>query len=317
MGRELRRVPLDFDWPLNERWKGFCNPHYTAEKCEACDSTGYSTVAKRLHDQWYGYAPFSPEDRGSVPLTPDHPGVRAFAERNVAYAPDFYGVGERALLRESQRLCELWNAQWSHHLNADDVGALVAAGRLMDFTHTWSKETGWKPKEPAYIPTPQEVNDWSLHGVGHDSINHWRCIKAECERLGETHTCAVCDGDGEIWPSEEAHKLYEAWEEYDPPEGEAYQIWETVSEGSPISPPFASPEALARYMAGKKWGADDGTPYETWLAFIRGPGWAPSMVMAAGKMMSGVVASVDHLGVRRQKPSRGWSRHVRRLKAAA
>ena len=27
MGRELRRVPLDFNWPLNKVWEGFCNPH--------------------------------------------------------------------------------------------------------------------------------------------------------------------------------------------------------------------------------------------------------------------------------------------------
>lgn len=38
MGREIRRVPLDFDWPLNERWKGFVNPHYI--ECEACGGRG-------------------------------------------------------------------------------------------------------------------------------------------------------------------------------------------------------------------------------------------------------------------------------------
>lgn len=65
-------------------------------------------------------------------------------------------------------------------------------------------------------------------------------------------------------------------------------MWETVSEGSPISPVFATPEELARHMAATRWGADRGTPYETWLAFIRGPGWAPSMVGTSGRLMNGV-----------------------------
>ena len=26
MGREIRRVPLDFDWPLNTVWEGFLTP---------------------------------------------------------------------------------------------------------------------------------------------------------------------------------------------------------------------------------------------------------------------------------------------------
>jgi hypothetical protein len=32
-------------------------------------------------------------------------------------------------------------------------------------------------------------------------------------------------------------------------------------------------------------------PYETWLRFIHGPGWAPSMVMDANGIQSGVDAA--------------------------
>lgn len=38
MGRELRRVPLDFSWPLDKVWEGYLNPHYV--ECAACDGTG-------------------------------------------------------------------------------------------------------------------------------------------------------------------------------------------------------------------------------------------------------------------------------------
>ena len=83
-----------------------------------------------------------------------------------------------------------------------------------------------------------------------------------------------------------------SWKPTEPPAGDGYQIWETVSEGSPISPVFATPEELARHMAGTKWGADDGTPYEAWLKFILGPGWAPTGVMQGGVFENGVAASV-------------------------
>ena len=32
MGRELKRVPLDFDWPQNKVWHGYLNPYHST-KC--------------------------------------------------------------------------------------------------------------------------------------------------------------------------------------------------------------------------------------------------------------------------------------------
>jgi len=144
------------------------------------------------------------------------------------------------------------------------------------------------------VPTAAEVNDWSICGMGHDSINKWIVTEAECQRLGAPTSCEHCGGEGETWPSDEARKLYDDWERTEPPSGEGYQIWETVSEGSPISPVFVTPEALATHMAGTKWGADKGTPYESWLKFINGPGWAMSMVVQDGAVMSGVEAAVSN-----------------------
>ena len=50
---------------------------------------------------------------------------------------------------------------------------------------------------------------------------------------------------GTIWPGYQTEEEEEA---YDPPEGEGYQVWETVSEGSPVSPVFASAEELVEYL---------------------------------------------------------------------
>ena len=129
---------------------------------------GYSPHGNYLHNLWYGndpqwnpergWLPFHPERYGSVLLTPDTPAVRRFAERNVGNAPDFYGTGEQAIVREARRLAGMWNGMWCHHLNQEDVNALVAEGRLMDFTHTHTRESGWQKIEPPVTPTAAQVN---------------------------------------------------------------------------------------------------------------------------------------------------------------
>ena len=290
MGRELKRVPLDFDWPHNQAWKGFLNPHGEhSQTCRHCRGSGESEEAAKLTARWYGRAPFKPEDRGSVPFLPTDDVLRRLAARNLANAPEYYGSGEAALEREAARLCEHFNRSWSHHLNDADVAALLEDGRLMDLTHTWSREEGWQAKVPAYVPTPREVNTWSLCGFGHDSINCWAVTRAEAARLGIETACSHCRGEGSVWTSEEGKAAYEAWVREEPPTGEGYQVWETVSEGSPVSPVFETPEGLASWMASNPHGTDKGTTYEQWLAFIRGPGWAPSFISGAdGVLRSGV-----------------------------
>ncbi len=45
MGRELKRVPLDFDWPQGEGWEGYINPHY--RKCPSTHCIDGSTPARK------------------------------------------------------------------------------------------------------------------------------------------------------------------------------------------------------------------------------------------------------------------------------
>lgn len=68
-------------------------------------------------------------------------------------------------------------------------------------------------------------------------------------------------------------------------------MYENVSEGTPISPAFATPEELARWLADNEASAfgRDTAPYEWWLAVARG-GWAPSAAIVDGRMVSGVEA---------------------------
>lgn len=291
MGRQVRRVPIDFDWPLNEVWQGFLLPECLhTNKCPDCEN-GYSPAAQNLLDLWYGNAPFNPISTGSKPWRHDTPAIRARAERNLTQAPDFYGTGEAAIVREAQRLADFFNSQWAHHLHQDDVDALVAADRLVDFTHTWSRETGWQKKEPPVKPTALEVNEWSLQGLGHDGINAHIVIQARCEREGIDEHCLTCKGHGSIEKYLGQRNEVEAWEPTEPPKGEGWQLWETVSEGSPVSPVFATADGLAAWMSdperGSRW-----VPTDTARRFIDA-GWAPTGASIPGK---GFVSGVEVVG---------------------
>ena len=294
MGREVKRVPLDFDWPLETVWKGFINElHDVSWECPECGGSGESHAMSLLTGKWYGSkVQFRPEERGSTPYEPTHPKILAQARRSLEQAPDYYGTGEAALEREARRLAGHFNKGWCYHLNEDDVSALIEAERLRDFTHDWTREGGWKEKNPPYRPSAQEINEYSLAGHLPDS---WPVCKAEAKRQGiDEIYCPNCGGEGHCWPSPESKAQAEAWEPTEPPTGEGYQMWETVSEGSPISPVFATPEELARFMSETRYGADkDGTPYETWLRFIQGPGWAPSLVIGTDGVKSGVEGMVQ------------------------
>lgn len=53
MGRQIKRVALDFVWPLDEPWSGYMNPHYDAcHKCYECDGSGYSEKAQQIYNEW-------------------------------------------------------------------------------------------------------------------------------------------------------------------------------------------------------------------------------------------------------------------------
>lgn len=280
MGRELRRVPLDFNWPMKEIWPGFVNPYGKFRRqCPACGGSGYAPEAKRFHDQWYGYAPFNPVDYGATLVAIDHPRIVAIATGNLESDPDFYGVpvyGRDASLRlEVERLTDLFRGQWCHHLIQADVDALVAAGHL--------KEFGPAP------PTAADVNYQSLSSPGGPPGEHV-CIVARCGREGVPVECPGCKGEGDLWPGPEFEAMHEAWEQVPVPAGDGYQMWEDTTEGSPMSPVFATAEELARWLAdtgASSCGSMTAT-YEQWLGMIRGPGWAMDLVRRGDDVKSGV-----------------------------
>jgi hypothetical protein len=235
---------MDFGW--KGIWKGYLNP-YRSQRCPACDGSGYNPETKAIADAWY-----------------DHAGFGSRWGYDYYTAPDGSPASRRPWrIRGDCR-------RWLHDLTQDEVDALVEEGQLHDLTHAFIPGQGWQPKDPPYHPTAAEVNEWSRHGMGHDAINEHTCVEVRAKRLGVWGHCAQCGGEGEIWASEEVKAQADAWEDYEPPTGPGWQLWETTSEGSPQSPVFATPEDLA------SWCAENATLFacvtasrEKWLEMIQ------------------------------------------------
>lgn len=94
--------------------------------------------------------------------------------------------------------------------------------------------------------------------------------------------------------------------EWKPEEMMWYQVYETVSEGTPVTPPFETQAELIEYLVkhGDFWDQkrrEEGTALmacEPWTrrqaeSFVLGSGWAPSLVMHDGKIQSGVAAMAE------------------------
>jgi len=214
LSKELKRVLLNFDWPIYIVWKGYFNP-YRPTNCKLCDGSGYNPETKKLSDDWYTHLRNDGKEGWSKYLEQED--VQALIDANRLW--DFTRI---PLTLEQEGI----------------VKKRIASG-----------ENSWLPFNNGYIPSAKEVNEWSKRGFGHDSLNHHICVEARAKRLGFYGFCKLCKGKGHYWCDEKYEKLSEEWKPIDPPTGEGYQLWETTIDGSPISPVFKSLEKLCQWAA--------------------------------------------------------------------
>lgn len=260
MGRQIKRVALDFAWPLQKVWKGFVNPYPPPPSCPDCDGSGHNAATLELSRLWY-----------------DHEGFGVRWAYDYGFAPDGTPA-ERPpwrILGDCRR--------WNNKLTQDEVDALAKSGRLFDFTHEWRdgpKGRRWYQKDPPYHPTAAEVNHREDYGgplSGHDSINSWICLEVRAKRLGIWGKCDRCHGKGQLRLPRKMKKRYAGWRDYEPPSGPGWQVWETVSEGSPVSPVFASADDLIMWLV-----EHQNYSIQAAANFVLGTGWVPSMLMTDG-----------------------------------
>jgi hypothetical protein len=216
--RTVKRVPLDFDWPIDKVWIGY--EPFAATTCVECDGIGHSALAAALAGAFY------------VDKT----------------GPDGAGRG------------------WHDQLDQADVDQLVANGRLLQFTHRYDQATNqWQPT--GQRPTAAQVNTVQRSTLlVHDATNQRLLVEGRCVRLGVDPACPSCMGSGNLAAGQEPAS---SWQPVEPPTGEGWQLWETVSEGSPQTPVFATSQALAAWCAEHaSVFAGEGWSYQLWLRYI-------------------------------------------------
>lgn len=77
-----------------------------------------------------------------------------------------------------------------------------------------------------------------------------------------------------------------------------FQVYQTVSEGYPVTPPFETREELVKYLTtyGDSWDQRRGSgPWSEAAAknFVFESGWAPSMIVSSKGLQSGVEGMVE------------------------
>lgn len=178
MGRLLKRVPLDFKYPLNKTWEGYINPHY--KKCPDCDSGQSASLSALEHLVHLILVAGQDSMGGRV-----HP--------------------------------------WIQKAGIDDVGCIL---------HELSSGLAGRKCEGLF---------------GHDACDRWSATAKVVEAAGlpkDWGVCKTCGGDA-LDPT--IAEAYNAWEDFDPPAGEGFQLWENTSEGSPVSPVFETLDQLCAW----------------------------------------------------------------------
>lgn len=187
MSREVKRVPLDFDWPLNRPWDGYVQPRLP--ECQLCRGSGYTPA-------------------------------RAWLERLVTLI-----------------------------LIAGEHGA--RGGELHPYLSNLLNRPDARPPSRDMADLTRGLAGRMDEVLGHDALDRWNATAKIVSAAGldplTWGICPACGGEGyEATPEQRAQ--LDAWQRTDPPSGEGWQLWETVSEGSPITPVFATADELIEHL---------------------------------------------------------------------
>ncbi|MGW4715542.1 hypothetical protein [Nocardia sp. NPDC004260] len=271
MSREVRRVPVDFDWPLNEVWGGYLTPEkFHEERCRDCYGRGATPAHQWIERIALMLDQLVEDVADKAAGKPMHP----WLEKDT-YPP----VNRDNILAQRG----IWV----------DYEVVRPSADIIEFAQALVKDDKYERNRKIRLgPFAQNraaITRGLLRLAGMPEKWGW---------------CPTCNGHGSVekYPGQRAEA--EAWEPTEPPTGEGWQLWETVSEGSPITPVFATREGLVDHLCSPA--------YERRLTRdeaegLVAAGWVPSGVgnrngFASGEQSEGEFARIV-LGL----PERGES----------
>lgn len=261
----MRRVPLDFDWPLDKVWGGYIMPdRLKPKRCADCES-GFTAAA-----EW----------------------LRTFCSR-------IQGLGDD--IRDQRA------GKPPHPYLAEDPDPHTTRGAIDMDTKRWTEYPRLIRPSADILPVLAGLTGYAedrlLHPMAGDhSYTILAKIVAAAGLDPDTWgICTTCGGEAVIEAYEGQAADTAAWEHTEPPTGNGWQLWETVTEGSPISPVCPTAEDLAIWMSSTANPRDrDRVPYDAALRFIHA-GWAPTD--ASGPGLHGVVSGVEFVGTQQEGPT--------------
>lgn len=220
MAQMLRRVPLDFNWPLNKVWEGFVNPH--DKKCpEAAKGRCYRGMT----------------NAGEWLLAVAHL-LALIAEEAEQGRPEI-----RAHFTKGRIYPSLGLQRWvgAPRMESNPSTLVPLDDEMATLVIRLAGTASITDVPPGLLATL--IRDRLLKAAGYKCKDNWG-------------RCPVCRGDG-LDPDPAIKKAYHSWRPKGPPRGRGYQLWETVSEGSPVSPVFATKDQFVRYLTGEGWSEAD------------------------------------------------------------
>lgn len=176
MGREVKRVPLNFEWPIGKVWEGYLLPDELDEQqCRSCGSRG-STPARQWVEQMAALCLLLNNDlRSQEQGRPMHPyfddtGSRADMRPTPDIAEFTIGLAGRGVPGDFHDSIDNWRATekliQAAGLDPETWGICAACaghGSVEKYPGQRAEAEAWEPTEP---PTGEGWQLWSTTSEG-------------------------------------------------------------------------------------------------------------------------------------------------------
>lgn len=259
MSREVRRVPVDFDWELKKVWSGYLMPdNFRETPCADCYSSG-STPAM----QWIERIGLMLDQ-----LVQDVDDNAAGKEMHPWLALDQYPPVDRN--KELSR-----QGMWVNY------EVVRPTAHIFEFVQ-------------ALMAGDEDGRAFNRGLMAQNRYGITRGLLRKAGLPEKWGWCKTCDGHGSVEAYEGQRAEAEKWEAAEPPKGEGWQLWETVSEGSPVTPVFATREGLVDHLCSANY------PRRLTRDEAEGlveAGWVPSAIGNANGLITGEQSQGDFAAI--------------------
>jgi len=230
VGRELKRVPLNFDWPIDKLWPGYVNNLGGPCPEEGRTCFNGSTAAAKWLEAVSGLIALIGEEAASAPYAEE-------MKRRGRIWPHPYleewGTAPRTeMSREANKRVQDSGTNWQTRASQFYIERAADPPKLLPLT-------------PELIELVSGLAGSPLESTGGN--NSYRIEEAIRKAAGVAEgwgRCPACEGHGD---DPEKREVAEAWVRTSPPRGEGFQLWTTTSEGAPKSPVFATLDELCTW----------------------------------------------------------------------